>query len=145
MRTWTSGKRRLASLVTEIPSRSGMLRSRSRTSGLVLSSKSRASYPPVASPTSSIVGSALRRVRNPVRTMAWSSEIRTLVTAGYLHVDGRSLPRGAFQGEPPVQHLNTLTHAEQAEMILESRGGGNEPDSAVLNRGGAASRTQPQQ
>src|SRR3972149_2940247 len=135
IRMRTSGKRGLILLVTAMPSRSGMLRSSKSTSGRVFSTQSMASYPPLASATSSSEASVLSSVRSPVRTMAWSSVMSTLGMAGDLDVDRRALAGRALDGELAAQHLHPLAHPEQAQMVLEHGGGGEGPDDVILDGG----------
>ena len=78
-RIFVSGRAFMISTVAAVPSLPGITRSITITSGFSARALEMAVSPFSASPTTSMSGSVSRSDASPMRTMAWSSAIRTLI------------------------------------------------------------------
>src|SRR3954469_9515960 len=112
------GRRRRSSRIAPTPSRRGMTRSMSTTSGCSRSACRTASSPSAASPTTSRPSWSDRNVRSPSRTTSWSSTSRTLIVSGTVElqahgrpVAGRRADLQAAAGAP-----RALLHRRQAQL-----------------------------
>src|SRR5215469_923829 len=144
MRTCVSGRCALIWAVADAPSRPGICRSISTTSGCSRSESATASGPLDASPTTSNPGSGSSIPLIPLRTTGWSSAISTRTTSLIIFLPGdrgpsrdsgchrRSLPRRAFDGERAAQRGDALAHPGQPEPARSGSNRRREVEAAAV-------------
>src|SRR4051812_7292784 len=116
--TRAPGTRSRSARIASMPSRFGMTRSISTTSGFNRSACSIASSPSDASPATSMPSCSARKPRSPSRTTAWSSTTSTRIgssASGHLQVDGGAGPRRGSDAELASHAHGTLLHRREPE------------------------------
>src|SRR4051794_20767520 len=132
--TRAAGSRRRSSRIAPTPSRRGITRSISTTSGRRRSAAATPSEPSPASPTTSMPSCSSRKVRSPSRTTAWSSTTSTRIGSATTRLESHGGPRRGRGPdlEPAAKALGPLLHRGQAEALRAHLGvGGVEADAVV--------------
>src|SRR6266576_6506482 len=115
--TRAAGRRRRSSRMAPTPSRRGMTRSMSTTSGLSRSACRTACSPSAASPTTSRPSWSERKVRSPSRTTSWSSTSSTRIASAIpdLQAHGRAVAGRRADLQAAAGAPRALLHRGQAE------------------------------